>query len=71
MDFRSAIAQALCAAPGWGGAFTPEETAAMLESPPDPAMGDLAFPCFKLARTLKKAPPLIAADLAKLYYDSF
>ncbi len=64
MDFRSAIAQALCAAPGWGGAFTPEETAAMLESPPDPAMGDLAFPCFKLARTLKKAPPLIAADLA-------
>lgn len=35
-----------------------------LAAPPDPAMGDLAFPCFKLAKALRKAPPQIAADLA-------
>ncbi len=38
----------------------------MLEYPPDPAMGDLAFPCFKLSRTLRKAPPAIAAELAEI-----
>ena len=36
---------------------------AMLEFPPDASMGDLAFPCFKLSRTLKKAPPVIAGEL--------
>ena len=42
---------------------SPEEVAAMFEYPPDKKMGDLAFPCFKLSRTLRKAPPLIAATL--------
>jgi arginyl-tRNA synthetase len=36
-----------------------------LESPPDPAMGDLGLPCFTLAKALRKAPAAIAADLAK------
>ena len=35
-----------------------------LEVPRDARLGDLAFPCFPLARTLRKAPPLIAAELA-------
>lgn len=35
----------------------------MLETPPDPEMGDFALPCFKLAKTLRMAPPKIAADL--------
>ncbi|MFH1848682.1 MAG: arginine--tRNA ligase [archaeon] len=35
-----------------------------LGTPPDPKMGDLAFPCFSLSRILKKAPAVIAADLA-------
>ena len=26
-------------------------------------MGDYAFPCFKLAKVLKKAPPVIATEL--------
>lgn len=34
-----------------------------LETPPDRKLGDLAFPCFKLARTLRKAPPTIAGDI--------
>ncbi len=35
-----------------------------LETPPNPAMGDLAVPCFPLAKALRKAPPAIAADVA-------
>jgi len=36
-----------------------------LENPPDPALGDFAFPCFKLSKQFKKAPPLIAKELAE------
>lgn len=36
---------------------------ASLETPPDRKMGDLAFPCFKLAKVLRKAPPAIAAEI--------
>ena len=35
-----------------------------LEQPRDPKLGDFAFPCFPLAKELKKAPPAIAAELA-------
>ncbi|MEA4816119.1 MAG: arginine--tRNA ligase [Lachnospiraceae bacterium] len=34
------------------------------EVPPDPNMGDYAFPCFKLAKVLKKAPAIIADELS-------
>lgn len=45
---------------------------AELESPPDPGMGDLAFPCFKLAKLMKSAPKDIAAELAgKIQVNSF
>ena len=32
----------------------------LLEVPPDSAMGDYAFPCFALAKTLRRAPAMIA-----------
>jgi len=35
-----------------------------LSRPPDPELGDWAFPCFVYARALRKPPPLIAADVA-------
>ncbi len=38
--------------------------AEMLEYPPDAAMGDLALPCFKLSRTLRRSPVQIAETLA-------
>ncbi len=41
-----------------------EEIQSMVEIPQDTKMGDYAFPCFKLAKTLRKAPPLIAGDIA-------
>jgi len=34
-----------------------------IEIPPDENMGDYAFPCFKLAKELRKAPPVIANEL--------
>ena len=34
-----------------------------IEIPPNKEMGDYAFPCFKLAKALRKAPPAIAAEL--------
>jgi arginyl-tRNA synthetase len=37
-----------------------------LAQTPNPEMGDLAFPCFALAKALRKAPPLIAQQLAAL-----
>ena len=41
----------------------------VLEIPPEPKMGDIAFPCFILAKTLRKAPPLIAKELADGFSD--
>lgn len=34
-----------------------------LEIPPNSDLGDYAFPCFKLAKDLRKAPPMIANDI--------
>ena len=48
----------------WGNADNDAAAfAEMLEYPPDETMGHLAFPCFKLSRTLRAAPPKIAAEL--------
>ncbi len=41
-----------------------DAVAEQLVRPPKPDMGDIGFPCFSLAKTLKKAPPAIAAELA-------
>lgn len=44
--------------------FSQEKIESMLETPPNPTMGDIAFPCFQLAKALRKAPPMIAGDVA-------
>ncbi|MGN1345268.1 MAG: arginine--tRNA ligase [Eubacteriales bacterium] len=49
--------------------FTTDEIAAMLEYPPDASMGDVAFPCFRLSKLLRMAPPKIAAALAEKTAD--
>lgn len=40
-----------------------KELETYIEIPPDDGMGDYAFPCFKLAKALKKAPPVIANEI--------
>ena len=37
----------------------------MLEYPPDDKMGDLALPCFKLSKVMRRAPVQIAAGIAE------
>lgn len=47
-----------------------EELESYIEIPKDTSMGDYAFPCFKLAKVLKKAPPIIATEIMeKLIID--
>ena len=46
-------------------ALSAEEVSSMLEYPPDTSMGDLALPCFKLSKTLRRSPVQIAAALAE------
>lgn len=58
--FKQQVATMLAPLLGW----EEQRIVNALEIPPDNQMGDLAFPCFPLARELRKAPPLIAADLA-------
>ena len=42
-----------------------------IETPPDDKMGDYSFPCFRLAKELKKAPQMIAEEFAeKIQLDS-
>ena len=50
--------------------LTKEDVLAMFEYPPDSSLGDIAFPCFKLSRILRKAPPMIAKELAEKFNSS-
>lgn len=63
MNYKSELAQLL------GGALPlpVSELEEMLEIPPDAEMGDYALPCFKLAKTMRMAPPKIAADLLEKF----
>lgn len=65
MDFKAYIVEKLTEYTG----LEYEAVEKAIEIPPDEKMGDLAFPCFPLARVLRKAPPLIAKDMAEKFAD--
>lgn len=44
--------------------LTQEEVCRLLEVPPQEEMGDAAFPCYTLAKSLRKAPAIIASEIA-------
>ena len=50
--------------------LTADEIEKLVEIPADPKMGDYAFPCFRLAKVMRKAPAMIAADIAAAIADS-
>lgn len=62
IDFKKEIAEII--AKNLEG-LTEDEIKSMIEIPQDQSMGDYAFPCFRLAKTMRKAPNLIAAELAE------
>ena len=48
-----------------------QELETYIETPKDKNNGDYAFPCFRLAKELKKAPPMIASEIKeKIEIDS-
>ena len=49
--------------------LTSEEISQLIEIPPKPEMGDFAFPCFRLAKSYHKAPPMIAQELKESIGD--
>ena len=59
MDYKIEIAKKLNKITG----IDEIELASFIEIPPDEKLGDYAFPCFKLAKSLKKAPPVIANEI--------
>ena len=57
------IADAVSA--GFGeGLLSADDVFAMLEYPPDSTMGDIALPCFRLSKSLRRSPVQIAQLLA-------
>lgn len=48
-----------------------EEIVTAIEIPTNTDMGDYSFPCFRLSKTMRKAPPLIASELSGKLGDTF
>ncbi len=59
MDYKALIAEKISTALD----IDQSEVEKLLEIPPRQEMGDFAFPCFQLAKTLRKAPNKIATEL--------
>ena len=54
-----------------GAEIEVDDISKMLEYPPDSTMGDLALPCFKLSKTLRRSPVQIAQVIADRLSDAF
>lgn len=59
VNLKNIIAKAISKASN----MNEKELEEFIEIPKDTSMGDYAFPCFRLAKELKKAPPAIANDI--------
>ena len=59
IDFKENIAQKISEVTN----IDKEELKTYIEIPPNSDLGDYAFPCFKLANSLRKAPPVIASEI--------
>lgn len=61
MDFKMEIAKLISSA----AEIDVNEVISAIEIPPNSDMGDYAYPCFKLAKVFRKAPPMIAGELVE------
>ena len=59
INFKQEIAKAIAKVTN----LNEKELENYIEIPPNSDLGDYAFPCFKLAKDLRKAPPMIANDI--------
>jgi len=60
MNYKKALSELLAKCTSLPG----EDLLAAIETPQDAKLGHMAFPCFRLSKELKKAPPIIAGELA-------
>ena len=67
INFKEEVKQIIL---GFDTGLTEEEISDLIEIPPNSDMGDYAFPVFKLAKTFRKAPNLIAEELAKKEFNN-
>lgn len=67
IDFKQTIAQTISKATN----IDEQEIKSYIEVPKDIKNGDYAFPCFRLAKVLKKAPPAIAEELKTKIENEF
>ena len=59
LDFKEEIAKAIAKVTN----MEEKQLREYIEIPPNSDLGDYAFPCFKLAKDLRKAPQAIAEDI--------
>ncbi|TJX13029.1 arginine--tRNA ligase [Tissierella creatinini] len=64
IDFKEQVVKLI---EGEVDSLTRDEINALIEIPPSYDMGDYAFPVFRLAKTFRKAPNIIAEDLASKF----
>lgn len=68
IDFKKIIGEKIAKA----AELDEAKVTSYIEIPPNTDLGDYAFPCFKLAKVLRKAPPAIAAELKeKIEVDEY
>ena len=68
IDFKKIIGEKIAKA----AELDSNEVISYIEIPPNTDLGDFAFPCFKLAKVMRKAPPVIAAELKeKIEVDEY
>lgn len=65
IDFKEKIAKKIADATK----LNKDEIKSYIEIPKDSKNGDYAFPCFRLAKELKKAPPMIANEIKEKLDD--
>ena len=63
MNIKESIANKVSSFAG----VAPEDVLGLFETPPSPDKGDIALPCFKLAKALRKAPQMIAQELSGIF----
>lgn len=61
INFKKIIAEKIAKAV----TLEPQEIERYIEIPPNKELGDYAFPCFQLAKILKKSPQVIASEISE------
>ena len=69
MDYQQLIATDISV--GLNGLLSEQEVVNLLEKPKFNKQGDIAFPCFTLAKKLKKAPQVIASELQPVIHNQY